>query len=408
MKRWTLGSGMLVTSSILCGGFVVAGGLSYRSTPEGQIPQDVENLYRDLLEQAQTEAQQGRLPQAVNAIAGIPHNSRHALTSEQLRERWSKDLLRLARNHYAQGQLKEALALLKVIPESTSEFEQAKNLQASWLSQSKQLEQADAAYSNRNWAQTLQLLEPLRNTELYSSPRIQAMLQQSIDAAFNSRTAATDLSTADQPLPAQLSAEAPDASQPEAETAPALSPIVMNVDEAMARSTPPVEIASANESNTASVSIDKTTSATAGSPRSSSESTESPAIAAPTLISPAESSLNPDAPPQPTAPSEVSPSPAEPESITPAPENQPEPPVVPSQPEIRKVTCQPSFTAQALPEFSSGVVSLPSHPQLRFSHDRKQALLASADSEIRSDLAQHLISTDDLRSKATQPKAECL
>lgn len=394
MKRWTLGSGMLMTSSILFGGFVAAGGLSYRSSPEGQIPQDVENLYRDLLEQAQTDAQQGRLPQAVNAIAGIPHNSRHAMTTQQLQERWSKDLLRLARNHYAQGQTKEALALLKAIPESTSGYEQAKNLQSSWLSQAKQLEQADAAYGNRNWDQALQLLEPLRNTELYSSPRVQAMLQQSINAAFDPGAAVTDLSATDKSIPAQLTAQAPGSLQPEAESAPALSPIVMNVDEAMARSTTPQGVAAGAESNPP---VLETISA---SHRSSSESAEAlPAIAAPMLVTPASPSPEP-ASTQPIAPSE-------PESIdAPATETPTESSAVPSQPALRKVTCQPSLTTQALPEFASGIMSMSRQNKLRPSHDREN-LLASADSEIRSDLTQRLISADGLRSKAGQSKAEC-
>lgn len=381
MKRWTLGSGMLVTSSVLFGGFVAAGGLSNQLSPEGQIPQDVENLYSNLLEQAQTDARRDRLPQAVNTIAGIPRNSRHDATAQQLRERWSKDLLRVARNHYAQAQLKEALALLQAIPESSSVHAQAKNLQANWSSQSRQLEQADAAYGDRNWSQALRLLEPLKNTDLYTSPHIQTILHQSIDAAFDPGLAATDLSTTDKLLPAQLSAKAPSPVQLEAEPAPNLSPIAINVDTAMTVSTPP-EPPESRTSTTASA-----TPATRSRP---------PAQTIP-AVAPAES-LPPELSPNPTESDPLPPQTVSPELNSTAPIEIPtEPPVVPSQPEIHEAACQPTPTAQAAPSSSEGVTH---------SHDRKRDLIATAHSEVHSD-SQQLITIKSLHGKVKQTKASC-
>lgn len=264
MKRRTWAGNTLVVSTILMGGFAVSAKLLSNSPAEGQISADVEDLYRDLLEQAQTDAQHDRLPQAMVAVTGIPSNSRHHPAAQQLREHWSKDLLRVAQKEYSRGQPREAIELLKAIPASSSMSAQAKNLQTSWSSQLKQLEQAEVAYRNSNWDQALRSLESLKNTPLYSSPRLQEMLQQSIAAAFNPGEGAIELSTTDKIIPARLTAQAPSPSQLEVGSAPELSPIAMDVELAMQQTgNPPILVAqpirpSAQSSSRSSLPSDST------------------------------------------------------------------------------------------------------------------------------------------------------
>ncbi|MBE9010683.1 hypothetical protein IQ250_10730 [Pseudanabaenaceae cyanobacterium LEGE 13415] len=273
MKRRTWAGNTLVVSTVLVSGFAVSAKLLSSTPPEGQISSDVEDLYQDLLEQAQTDAQHDRLSEAMVAITSIPSNSRHHIAAQQLREQWSKDLLRFAQNAYSKGQPREAIELLKAIPPSTSTSVQAKSLQTNWGRQLQRLEQAEIAYSNSNWGQALRFLESLKNTALYTSPRVQEMLQQSIAAAFHPGDAATEISMTDKIIPAQLTAAAPSPLQPEAESAPELSPIAMDVDLALQRSnTPPIPTAHPTAHPTAQLSLPPAQPSLQSSPPVSSDS----------------------------------------------------------------------------------------------------------------------------------------
>jgi hypothetical protein len=231
MRRWTL-SGMLVTSTVLFSGIVASGKVLQHSSLEGKIPQDVEDLYRDFLEQAQASARDNQLPQAMVAISGIPSNSLHHEIAQQLREQWSRDLLQVSRNHYSKAELKEAIALLKAVPPSSSSYSQAQLLQMKWANQLKLLERAEQAFGSRNWGQTVRILEPLQNSEMYRAPKVQAVLQHSV-MAMNSADSIAELSDPDWVMPAQLTAAAPAPVQIQTGETVELSPIAMSIDEAM-------------------------------------------------------------------------------------------------------------------------------------------------------------------------------
>lgn len=234
MNRWVLGSSVVVSATLLFLGFAPKFALLQA---QGQIPNDLENLYGNLLEHAKAKANSDRLEQAVRDVSGIPKNSRYSQPAQQFQEVWSKDLLQLASEKYRQADLEHALSILKTIPPSSSIYKHAQELIATWSEHAKQLNQVAEASTKGNWSKVLQTLEPLKDTELYTSPRLQALLQTAIDNAFGPSEAVYRMSLAQNTASTRPSAPAPAISPVAADPVPKLMAVAVDVNEALQVST---------------------------------------------------------------------------------------------------------------------------------------------------------------------------
>lgn len=236
MNRWVVGSSVVMAATLLSLGFAPKLALFQA---QGQIPNDLENLYGNLLEHAKTKANSDRLEQAVRDISGIPQNSRYSQLAQQFQEAWSKDLLQLANEKYRQADLESALSILKTVPPSSSVYNHAQELIVPWSEHAKQLNQVAEASTKRNWSQVLQALEPLKGTELYTSPRLQALLQTTIDNAFEPSDAArrVALTRNKNTNTSHLSAPAPTISPVAADPAPKFMALAVDVNDALQVST---------------------------------------------------------------------------------------------------------------------------------------------------------------------------
>jgi len=234
MKRWTLGS-VILTVALLSGSFFPV--MKLLQSSEGGLPPDVEAHYSTLLQEAETQAAQNRLVEAMEAVAGIPSNSEFFDEAQQFRQTWSRDLLRLANEKYDQADLPQAINILRIVPPSSELSGQARQLSGEWAQQAKQLEAVRVAQSKGEWTQALQTLEELKNTPLYNTPSVQSMRQQLIAAAYSPGQTAASL-TGNVALPPQLTAPNPQVPTPQAMEPPHLAALAVDVESALATSVP--------------------------------------------------------------------------------------------------------------------------------------------------------------------------
>lgn len=152
-----------------------------RSTP---LPNTVEQVYRQLLEQAHTAANRDRLAEAIASAASIPKNSQHYDMAQRLQEDWSQDLLQRASNCYQQANLSMAMTMLNAIPQKSQRYPRANELHDRWHQQSVVLNQAIAAKEVGDWNRVMTALKALEGTQLYQSAQVQALLQQATSNVF--------------------------------------------------------------------------------------------------------------------------------------------------------------------------------------------------------------------------------
>mgnify|MGYP002777069193 CR=1 FL=1 len=139
---------------------------------------ELEMVYEDVLEQAQSIANRDRLPEAVLQLGGIPKNSRHYALAKQLQDDWSQELLQRAIQHHQQANLSAALRLLNTISPTSQHHAQAIALGKQWRGEAKFLNQALVARKTGNWSKAITALKRLEGTPLYQSNLVQQMLQE--------------------------------------------------------------------------------------------------------------------------------------------------------------------------------------------------------------------------------------
>lgn len=164
-----------------------------RSTP---LPNTVEQVYRQLLEQAHTAANRDRLAEAIASAASIPKNSQHYDMAQRLQEDWSQDLLQRASNCYQQANLSMAMTMLNAIPQKSQRYPRANELHDRWHQQSVVLNQAIAAKEVGDWNRVMTALKALEGTQLYQSAQVQALLQQATSNVFASDQTLLQLASA--------------------------------------------------------------------------------------------------------------------------------------------------------------------------------------------------------------------
>jgi hypothetical protein len=139
---------------------------------------ELEIVYEDVLEEAQTTANRDRLPEAIFHLGGIPKNSRHYALAKQLQDDWSQELLQRAIQQHHQANLSAALRLLNTISPTSQHQPQAIALAKQWRGEAKLLNQALVARKTGNWTKAVTALKRLEATPLYQSSLVQQMLQE--------------------------------------------------------------------------------------------------------------------------------------------------------------------------------------------------------------------------------------
>ena len=159
-------------------------GIQWSNRSTGRLSNEMETVYRALIEQAQELANHDRITDAVPLIVGVPKNSRYYEIAQQLQENWSQELLHLAKDAYQQANLSRSLVLLQVIPTASSQHGYASQLQQQWRLQSAIFKQAISAQKTGNWQSVIDAIRKLQGTPLYQTLPAQELLQQAMINKF--------------------------------------------------------------------------------------------------------------------------------------------------------------------------------------------------------------------------------
>ncbi|NEQ27095.1 MAG: hypothetical protein F6K28_50425, partial [Microcoleus sp. SIO2G3] len=184
---------------------------NWGSQPDDRLPEAMERMYGDLLQQAQRSASQSKFADALSTVSGIPNNSQHHDRAKQLQETWSQELLQRANSRAQQGDVNSALSMLDAIPPTSDRHERALALRDRWDDQADLLAQARSAKDSGDWQGVIEAIESLEGTPVHDSLPVQQLLQQAIYRSYQSdaslmQTADIDRASAEAAI-ATLSAE---------------------------------------------------------------------------------------------------------------------------------------------------------------------------------------------------------
>jgi hypothetical protein len=166
------------------------------------LPTDMEAIYRQTLDRAQTLANQEKFASAIAKVAGIPKNSRHFSLARRLQVDWSQALLEQAIQHYQTANLDAAKIMLAAIPEDSPIHAQGVELRSQWQSQQQQLQRAIAAQQAHDWQGVIDALQPLADTPLQHSSTVQDLWKQAIAAQYEPDPMLLQMATMDLPAEA--------------------------------------------------------------------------------------------------------------------------------------------------------------------------------------------------------------
>ncbi|MGG6263113.1 hypothetical protein ACQ4M3_07520 [Leptolyngbya sp. AN03gr2] len=231
MNRWALSGGIMLSAAL------ISIGIKPDKRQAGErLPQEIELVYGQLLEKAQEKANNKDLEAAVLDVSSIPANSKYHNSATQFEKAWSKDLLREANEQYRQANISEAITTLKAIPEESEIFQQAQQLASAWGNQAKQLDVAIKASESGDWSRALEAVNQLRETELFSNPRVQELAQAAITNAFSPGEVPTQIIAATDKATPQLSAAAPSIIPTVASEPPRLASTLVDTETALVSS----------------------------------------------------------------------------------------------------------------------------------------------------------------------------
>lgn len=149
-----------------------------------RLPDKMETVYGNLLTQSQGLVDHNQLTQAVDLVAGIPKNSQHYGMAQQLQEDWSRELLRQATSECQQGRVESALWMLNTIPSSSQLHDRITELQQRWSNQDKLLQHAIALKQSSNWQGVIDTIKALEGAPMYQSLLVQGLLQQAMTQLY--------------------------------------------------------------------------------------------------------------------------------------------------------------------------------------------------------------------------------
>lgn len=144
----------------------------------------MEATYADMIQKAQELADRNQFAEAMAQITGIPKNSRHYATAQQLQDNWSRELLQRATKSYQAADVVTAIETLNTIPQTCPQFNQANDLRQRWHQQTIKLEQAFAAKDAGDWQGVINAIQSLEGTQLYSTSPVQELLQYAMIQQF--------------------------------------------------------------------------------------------------------------------------------------------------------------------------------------------------------------------------------
>jgi hypothetical protein len=173
--------------------------LQWGDRKPNQLPRKMEAMYDDLLNQAQASASRDHFTEAISTIAGIPKNSRHYETAQQLQEDWSRELMRQASNQWQQAQMKAAISTLSHIPATSQLGDRVTELKQRWKQQAIVLERAISAKKAGDWQKVIDTVRSLEGSPMYHSLPVQALLQQAITNLYEPDHTLLQIATADLP-----------------------------------------------------------------------------------------------------------------------------------------------------------------------------------------------------------------
>lgn len=201
-----------------------------------KLPNSVEQVYSQLLEQAHTAANRDRLAEAIASAASIPKNSRHYDVAQRLQEDWSQELLQRASNCYQQADLTMAVTMLSAIPQTSQRHDRAVDLHQRWSQQAVLLNQALAAREAENWHGAMNALKALEGTQLYQSAPVQELLQQATNRSLTPNETLLQLASANAATDATVVSALPSNasySTPLAVDLPQRSNLTIGIDQAL-------------------------------------------------------------------------------------------------------------------------------------------------------------------------------
>lgn len=184
-KWWMIGLSLVSTGVIALGGLINSFPRNDRLIEQSaqsvdRIPDELEQSYQSLLAQAERLAQESRFAEAIALIEGIPSNSQSFESAKRLKQRYASEVLTRAKKRYERSgadDVDAALSMLSIIPVNTPTYAEVAQLQPVWKQQQSLLATAENAEALKDWQTVVSALSQLKNTPLYSTPRVQAMLR---------------------------------------------------------------------------------------------------------------------------------------------------------------------------------------------------------------------------------------
>jgi len=165
-----------------------------------KLPNKIEAVYSDLLQQAQAFSDRNQLNEAINRVAGIPKNSQHYEMAHQFQEDWSRELLRQATSECQHARVAKAISMLDMIPANSQLYDRIAELRQRWSKQDSFLQQAIAFKRMGDWQGVIDSVKALEGTPMYQSLPVQELLQKAMTQLFTPD--ATMLQVATEDLPA--------------------------------------------------------------------------------------------------------------------------------------------------------------------------------------------------------------
>ncbi|MBF2025184.1 MAG: hypothetical protein IGS48_00245 [Oscillatoriales cyanobacterium C42_A2020_001] len=169
--------------------------IQWGSSESTTLPKKTDAIYDDLLVKAQTLASQDQFADAIKLLEGVPRNSRHYKTIQQLEEDWSRELFRQANADCQQGQMAGAIARLDAIPARSQLRHRAIELRQRWSKHDTLVKQAIAANKVGAWQEAIDAIQALEGTPVYYSLPVQTLLQQAMTNLYEPDTTFLNIAT---------------------------------------------------------------------------------------------------------------------------------------------------------------------------------------------------------------------
>jgi hypothetical protein len=171
-----------------------------------QLPKEIETVYGDALNQAQTLAQQNQFAEAMTQLSGIPKNSRYYAPAQQLQDNWSQELLQQAQTFYQKAKITQAIAVLNAIPAGSRAQQQTMELKQRWGQQATALNRAIAAQQAGDWQKVIQNIQLLEGSPIHQSVLVQSLIQNAMIKRYEPNKTLVQIATVNLPTIPQPSA----------------------------------------------------------------------------------------------------------------------------------------------------------------------------------------------------------